>query len=150
MANVGQAIWISGRRSSSGSSFMWSSGDPVVFGLPSSGLTHNYLLMMSKFNMGAQTASSTIGFFCEATGTCMYMRSRALSQYKDRLPRYGIPMLKIRRSRDRLIFNMAIAILVRRHLDIEMASWYLACQYYCFVGFPGIFTAIEFICDIAV
>ena len=31
----------------------------------------------------------------------------------------GIPMLKIRRSRDRLIFNMGIPILVRRHLYIE-------------------------------
>ena len=30
-------------------------------------------------------------------------------------------MLKIRRSRDRLIFNMGIPILVRRHLCIEMA-----------------------------
>ena len=32
-----------------------------------------------------------------------------------------IPMLKIRRSRDRLIFNMLIPILVRRHLYIETA-----------------------------
>ena len=31
----------------------------------------------------------------------------------------GIPMLKIRRSRDRLIFNMGISILVRRHIYIE-------------------------------
>ena len=31
----------------------------------------------------------------------------------------GIPMLKIRRSQDRLIFNMGIPILVRRHLYIE-------------------------------
>ena len=40
----------------------------------------------------------------------------ALSQYKDHLFRYAIPMLKIRRSWDRLIFNMGIPILVRRHL----------------------------------
>ena len=33
--------------------------------------------------------------------------------------RYGITMLKIRRSRDRLIFNMGIPILVRRHLYID-------------------------------
>ena len=32
-------------------------------------------------------------------------------------------MLKIRRSRDRLIFNMRIPILVRRHLYIETALW---------------------------
>ena len=38
-------------------------------------------------------------------------------------PDMGIPMLKIRWSRDRLIFNMGIPILVRRHLYIETASW---------------------------
>ena len=37
------------------------------------------------------------------------------------LPGIGIPMLKIRRSRDRLIFNIGIPILVRRHLYIETA-----------------------------
>ena len=36
-------------------------------------------------------------------------------------PRYWIPMLKIRRSRDRLIINISIPILVRRHLYIETA-----------------------------
>ena len=35
----------------------------------------------------------------------------------------GIPMLKIRRSRDRLIFNMGIPILVRRHLCTETVPW---------------------------
>ena len=34
-------------------------------------------------------------------------------------PGMGIPMLKIRWSRDRLIFNMGIPILVRQHLYIE-------------------------------
>ena len=33
----------------------------------------------------------------------------------------GIPMLKIRRSRNRLIFNVGIPILVRRHLYIQTA-----------------------------
>ena len=47
----------------------------------------------------------------------------ALSQYKDCLSQvWGIPMLKIRRSRDRLIFNMGIPMLVR-HLYIESAPW---------------------------
>ena len=44
------------------------------------------------------------------------------SQYKDGLYGYGIPMLKIRRSWERLMFNMGIPILVRRHLYIETAS----------------------------
>ena len=35
----------------------------------------------------------------------------------------GNPMLKIRRSRDHLIFNMGIPMLVRRHLYIEMPPW---------------------------
>ena len=34
---------------------------------------------------------------------------------------YGTPMLKIRRFHDRLIFNMEIHIMVRRHLYIETA-----------------------------
>ena len=38
-------------------------------------------------------------------------------------PGMGIPMLKIRRSQDRLIFNMGIPILARQHLYIEMARW---------------------------
>ena len=36
-------------------------------------------------------------------------------------PGIGIPMLKTRRSRDRLIYNMGIPLLVRRHLYIETA-----------------------------
>ena len=40
---------------------------------------------------------------------------------KTVFPCIGIPMLKIRRSQDRLIFNMGIPILVRRHLYIETA-----------------------------
>ena len=43
---------------------------------------------------------------------------------KTVFPRYGIPMLKIRRLRDRLIFNMGIPILVGQHLYIETAPWF--------------------------
>ena len=43
---------------------------------------------------------------------------------KTVLPRYEIPMLKMRRSWDRLIFNMGIPILVRKHLYIETAPWW--------------------------
>ena len=57
--------------------------------------------------------------------------SRALSQYKDRFSGVGIPMLKIRRSLDRLIFNKGIPILVRRHLYIEMGPSLLE---YCHTG----------------
>ena len=34
----------------------------------------------------------------------------------------GIPMLKIRRLQDNLIFNMGFPILVRRHLHIETVN----------------------------
>ena len=50
------------------------------------------------------------------------------SKYKDRLniktvfPGMGITMLKIRRSQDRLIFNMGILMLVRWHHYIETAA----------------------------
>ena len=42
---------------------------------------------------------------------------------KTVFPVMGIPMLKIRRSHDRLISNMGIPILVRQHLYIEMAIY---------------------------
>ena len=50
---------------------------------------------------------------------------------KTVFPRYGDSMLKIRRSRDRLIFNMGIPILVRRHLYIETAPWSPLCAVVC-------------------
>ena len=40
----------------------------------------------------------------------------------------GIPMLKMRRSRDRLIFNIGIPILVRRHIYIEAAPRHILPQ----------------------
>ena len=48
------------------------------------------------------------------------------SQYKYLFPVMGIPMLKIKRSQDRLIFNMGIPILVRRYLYFETPPpWFL-------------------------
>ena len=47
--------------------------------------------------------------------------SWALPQYKDDLSRYRIPIMKIRRSWDRLIFIIGIHILVKRHHYIETA-----------------------------
>ena len=44
---------------------------------------------------------------------------------KTVFPGIGIPMLRIRRSRNRLILNMGIPILVRRHLYVEAAPWYI-------------------------
>ena len=48
---------------------------------------------------------------CNTTrGSSPLMVFWALLPYKDRLSRYGILMLKIRRSQDRLIFNTEIPI----------------------------------------
>ena len=53
------------------------------------------------------------------------MRSGPLFNIRTVFVRYGIPMLKIRRSRNRLIFNMWIHISVRRHLYIETTPCWL-------------------------
>ena len=52
---------------------------------------------------------------------------------KPHSPTHPLPMLKIRQLWDRLIFTMGIPILVKRHLYIETAPWYLfilQSQYY--------------------
>ena len=52
------------------------------------------------------------------------IKNRDPSQYKDRLSQvWDSHVIKIRRSRDRLIFNKGITILVRRHRYIETATW---------------------------
>ena len=53
---------------------------------------------------------------------------------------YGIPMLKIRRSWDRLIFNMGIPILVRRHLYIETVPWSLQLVWF-WIGYTQMWSA---------
>ena len=52
--------------------------------------------------------------------TCVIREARACLSIKTVFTRYGDSHVKIRRSRDRLIFNMGIPILVRWHLYIEM------------------------------
>ena len=47
-----------------------------------------------------------------------------------------IPMLKIRRSPDRLIFNMGIPILVRRHIYVETVPQAVLCFVTMLVGAP--------------
>ena len=53
-----------------------------------------------------------------------YQWSGTLLNIKTVVPDMGIRMLKIRRSWDRLIFNMGIPLSVRRHIYIETASWW--------------------------
>ena len=52
--------------------------------------------------------------------------ARARSQYRLSFPGMGLPMLKIRLSRDCLFFNMGIPILVRWHHCIETAPRFMA------------------------
>ena len=54
---------------------------------------------------------------------------RARHNIKTVFPGMRISMLKIRRSWDRLIFIMGIPILVRRHLYIETAKYWLVHSY---------------------
>ena len=65
---------------------------------------------------------SNFALFLSWRQLCSYMTPPGPRlNIKTVFPRYGIPMLKKRRSRDRLIFNMGIAILVIRHLYIKTA-----------------------------
>ena len=56
----------------------------------------------------------------------MHFWLSSVTIYRPSFPGMGIPMLKIRRSPDRLIFNMGIPLLVRWHLYIETAPWVMA------------------------
>ena len=69
-------------------------------------------------------------------GTCRLFKitvtaSHRILWYVTRVtfPGMGIPMLKIRRSRDRLIFNIGIPIPVKKHLYIETAPSYPSHRY---------------------
>ena len=77
--------------------------------------------------------------WCGSTSLCHYDGCRYPGMWKvpgshlnikTVFPGMGIPMLKIRRSWYRLIFNMGIPILVRRHLDIEMPPGHQEPPYY--------------------
>ena len=59
---------------------------------------------------------------CQRRIGCYAIKAWSPSQYKDRLSRHRTPMLKTRWSQGRLIFNMGMSILVRRHLYIETAT----------------------------
>ena len=50
---------------------------------------------------------------------CVWKEPGPRLNIKTVFHKYGIPMKKMRRSRDRLIFNMGMHILVRRQLYIE-------------------------------
>ena len=52
---------------------------------------------------------------------------------KTIFPDVVIPMLKIRRSPDRLIFNMGIPILIRWHIYIEAARELFSCLLCCII-----------------
>ena len=57
----------------------------------------------------------------------------------------GIPMLKIRWSRERLIFNMRIPILVRWHLYTEMTPWLIWKPHTCIAceGIYNVYIKVE-------
>ena len=59
--------------------------------------------------------------------------TRPSSQYKYLFPGLWIPILKIRRSRDPLNFNIGTPILVRRHLYIKTAPWAATKRHKCYI-----------------
>ena len=56
--------------------------------------------------------------------TFNWLKPRPRLNIKAVFPGMGIPMSKIRRSEGRLIFNLGMPVLVRRHLYIETAPWW--------------------------
>ena len=67
----------------------------------------------------AENVTVRLSRFVQAS-ICYSIHAGPWRNIKTVFPGMGISMLKIRRSRDRLIFNMGISILVRRHLYIEL------------------------------
>ena len=66
-----------------------------------------HLIIKTIFNTGIPTLVRR-HLYIETAPMSFLVMTWAPSQYKDCLSRYGIPMLKIRRSWDHLIFNMRI------------------------------------------
>ena len=73
------------------------------------------IYIRSILSRDVRIMSNNLGHYhsCRSPGPCFNI--------KTIFPRYGISMLKIRRSRDRLIFNTGVPILVRRYIYIETA-----------------------------
>ena len=75
--------------------------------------------------------------WCQAIGCyTSYPTDSPYATWAPSFPCMGIPMWKIRRSWDRLIFNMGIPILVRRHLYIETSRRIGLCSRLRVVVFP--------------
>ena len=83
--------------------------------------SNNWLNMLSWISFISDLYTKPVGRF-QAYQLLIQNTAWALrtpSQYKDHLSHVWVPMLPIRRSRDRLIFNMGNPTLVRRRLFIE-------------------------------
>ena len=77
---------------------------------------HSFL--KPKITRGVNVSLQTLSTKC----TQHYTPPGPRCNIKTVFPGMGIPMLMIRRSRDRLIFNMVIPILVR-HLYVQTPPW---------------------------
>ena len=90
-------------------------------------ICHDYLSWLSDLYKGNCNIGKTALILKQSLDKMCVKAAitRAPSQYKDSLSRYGIPMLKIRRLQNRLIFNIGISILLRQHLYIETAPRFL-------------------------
>ena len=75
----------------------------------------------------------------------MLRTAGALFQYEYSLFMYGIPISKIRRSRDPLIFDMGIPIPVRPNLYIEVPPGFVIILYSVYKLVPGALVNHSFI-----
>ena len=87
---------------------------------------YRHFLAFLDMNVGQVLKVLPCGRLVHSECNCYWWPSGVRSQgplsiWRLSFPGMGIPMLKVRRSRDRLIFNIGIPILVRRHLYIETA-----------------------------
>ena len=119
-----------------GSEYTIASHRKYIFGwIASPGLRNYYVMLgISLIRLDVQRCLKILVYdvaadnFGKVYSHGLYPRSHAdipwaLCQYKDGLPRYEIPIMKIRRSWDRLIFIMGIPILVRRW--VPGYAWYI-------------------------
>ena len=83
-------------------------------------------LLIRASQAGVMHLYFVIIYYCHLCGTVHTIKLLvAVSIWKGRLTSIGILMLKIRRSHDRLIFNMGISIPRKDGLYIEKRPWIL-------------------------
>ena len=96
----------------------------IIKGVYRAGLTCNIVIITSMLlESWHHWGSHTHWRHISNSGATLICQG-AIATYRCRLASIGIPKLKIRRSRDRLIFNMRIPISGNGSLYIETGPWF--------------------------